>query len=70
MSLEFRRPFAAKNVAEFTLRTAGDSTDVSWSMTGTSPFLQRFMSIVFDMDKLVGGEFEKGLADLKGIAER
>lgn len=70
MSLEFRRPFAAKNVAAFTLRTAGDSTDVTWAMTGTSPFLQRFMSIVFDMDKLVGGEFTKGLADLKRIAER
>ena len=70
MSLEFRRPFAAKNVAEFTLRTAGDSTDVTWSMTGASPFFQRFMSVVFDMDAMVGGEFAKGLADLKSIAER
>jgi hypothetical protein len=70
MSLEFRRPFAARNAAEFTLAPAGDATDVSWTMTGRSSFLQRLMSVFFDMDELVGGEFAKGLADLKVIAER
>ena len=70
MSLEFRRPFVAKNLVEFTLRSDGDSTEVTWSMTGAWLFVQRLMSVIFDMDKMVGGEFAKGLADLKGIAER
>ena len=70
MSLEFRRPFAAMNTAEFTLAPAGDATDVRWTMTGRSSFLQRLMSVFFDMDEMVGGEFSKGLADLKAIAER
>ena len=70
MSLEFRRPFTAKYAAEFTLRAPGDSTDVTWAMSGDWPFLQRASSAVFDMDRMVGGKFTKGLADLKAIAER
>lgn len=69
MSLEFRRPFAARNVAEFSLRGAGEATEITWAMTGPWPLLHRVMNVFFDSDKMVGGEFEKGLAELKRMSE-
>lgn len=70
--LEFLKPFAATNTAEFMFQpeTGGDRTLVTWSMFGrNSSFLCKAMSLFMDCDKMVGGEFEKGLADLKTIAE-
>ncbi len=70
--LDFLKPFAATNTAEFTFQpqTGGDCTLVTWSMFGrNSSFLCKAMSLFMDCDKMVGGEFEKGLADLKTVAE-
>ncbi|TDU32860.1 polyketide cyclase/dehydrase/lipid transport protein [Panacagrimonas perspica] len=69
MNLNFIAPFEAHNQVEFTLIPAGDSTTVTWALFGPSPFISKLMGLVFDMDKMVGTDFEAGLASLKGIAE-
>jgi uncharacterized protein YndB with AHSA1/START domain len=67
--LEFLRPFAAANTGEFTFKPDGDRTTVIWSMFGTNNFMAKSFGLIMNMDKLVGGDFEKGLAQLKAIAE-
>jgi Polyketide cyclase / dehydrase and lipid transport len=69
-NLDFLKPFAANNIAEFTLAPRGASTAVNWVMTGQRPFCHKLMGTIFNMDKMVGGEFAKGLADLKSTVEQ
>lgn len=69
MRLEFLRPFVATNTAEFSLASEGSVTDVTWAMTGTYGFVHKLFGIVFNSDKMVGGEFAKGLASLKNLVE-
>lgn len=69
MSLVMEKPFAASNEVRFSLQPSGSGTSVTWTMSGPWPYLHRIMGTIFDMDKMVGGEFEKGLRDLKAIAE-
>ena len=64
------KPFEAHNLVEFTLEPQGDITVVTWSMRGRVPYLAKIVHVVFDMDKMVGGDFETGLANLKAIAEK
>jgi hypothetical protein len=65
IQLDFTKPFAAHNMAEFTLQGQGQATLVTWAMYGPSPFISRLMGLVFNMDKLIGRDFEKGLAQLQ-----
>lgn len=67
--LEFFRPFASTNRALFTLAPAGDATRVTWRMEGNNGFAGKAMSLVMDMDAMLGAEFEKGLASLKALTE-
>jgi len=67
--LEFKKPMEATNRALFTLTPAGDGTLVAWRMEGTNNFMGKAASLVMDMDEMVGGTFEKGLASLKTLAE-
>lgn len=69
IKLEFMKPFAATNTAEFTFKQEGDKTAVTWSMEGTNNFFAKALHLVMNMDKMVGGEFEKGLVDMKAAAE-
>ncbi|WP_323122111.1 SRPBCC family protein [Burkholderia alba] len=69
MKLDFLKPFEAHNVAEFTLRPDGDATVVTWAMHGQSPYLGRLVQVFFSMDKMVGGDFEAGLGNLKALAQ-
>ncbi len=69
MKLDMRAPMEAHNDVLFTLAPEGGATRVSWSMQGPSPFLGKVMGVVFNMDSMVGGAFEEGLAELKLRAE-
>lgn len=69
IKLEFFKPFAATNTAEFTFKPAGDGTAVTWSMSGQNNFLARAICVFVNMDKMVGGMFEQGLAQLKTVVE-
>jgi carbon monoxide dehydrogenase subunit G len=67
--LEFTRPFTATNTAEFTFRPEGDQTAVLWSMTGKYNFITKAVGLFMNMDKMVGGQFEEGLARMKSVVE-
>ena len=69
MKLDFVKPFEAHNIAEFTLTPEGDATQVTWAMHGPSPYVSKLMQVFFSMDKIVGKDFEDGLANLKVLAE-
>ena len=70
IKLDFTRPFEAHNVVAFTLVPHGGSTTVTWAMEGPSPFMAKVMQVFFDMDRMVGGDFESGLGRLKLLAEK
>ena len=70
IKLDFLKPFEAHNQAEFTLTSNASSTQVTWAMYGPQPFMMKVMDIVMNMDKMVGKDFEAGLANLKAIAEQ
>lgn len=70
IKLDFTRPFEAHNVAEFTLVPVGDVTNVTWSMRGPLPYFAKIIHVFMDMDKMVGGQFAEGLANLKIAAEK
>ena len=68
--LEFFKPFAATNQADFTFKPSGDSTTVTWAMTGQNNFLAKAIGLFVDMDRMVGGMFDQGLTQMKAIVER
>lgn len=67
--LDFVKPFASTSMADFTFKQDGSQTVVTWSMYGKNMFLGKVMCLFVSMDKMVGGDFEQGLASLKAIAE-
>ena len=67
--LEFYKPMAGESDAEFTFKPEGNGTTVTWSMTGKNNFIGRAMCLVMNMDKMIGGQFEKGLNSIKSIVE-
>ncbi|PYN89319.1 MAG: polyketide cyclase [Candidatus Rokuibacteriota bacterium] len=69
IKLEFLKPFEATNTAEFTFRPDGERTAVTWSMYGHNNFIGRAVSLFVNMERTLGGEFEKGLASMKAVAE-
>jgi hypothetical protein len=69
IKLEFVKPIPATNTAEFRFEPRGDQTEVTWTMTGKNNFVGKAISLFMDMDKMVGGSFEQGLAEIKSIAE-
>ena len=70
MTLDMFKPFEAHNIVEFTLTASSGATHVTWAMHGPSPYIAKVMSLFIDCDKMVGKQFEEGLANLKTIAER
>ena len=70
IKLDFFSPFEAHNTAEFTMLPQGDETRVTWRMHGPAPFMARVMHVFINIDKMVGKDFEAGLANLKRLAEK
>ena len=69
IALDIVEPFAAHNIVEYTLESKGDATQVTWSMTGQSPYVAKVICLFMNMDRMVGKDFEVGLANLKVVAE-
>ncbi|MEO4049193.1 SRPBCC family protein [Pseudomonas sp. CAU 1711] len=69
IQLEFVEPFRASNLAEFQFHPEAGGTRVVWSMEGRNGFIGKAMGLIFNMDKMVGGDFEQGLASLKALVE-
>ncbi len=70
IKLDFLKPFEAHNIAEFTFARVTGGVAVNWAMHGPSPFVSKLMGLAFNMDRMVGGQFAQGLANLKAAAER
>lgn len=70
IKLDFFSPFEAHNTTEYVLEPQGDSTKLTWAMFGPSNYMSKVMSVVMNMDKMVGPDFEAGLTKLKAAAEK
>ena len=69
MKLEFLKPFASTATTEFAFKPEGNQTSVTWSMFGENNFMAKAFCLFMNMDKMVGGDFERGLAQLKSLVE-
>lgn len=69
IKLDFITPFEATNDIAFSFNPMDGGTHVTWNMSGKNGFAGKLMHVFMDMDKMVGGDFEKGLADLKRVSE-
>jgi uncharacterized protein YndB with AHSA1/START domain len=69
IQLDFIKPFEGHNIAEFTLTPQGESTKVDWVMRGPTPFVSKLMQVFVSLDKMIGKDFEEGLANLKRVSE-
>ena len=70
IDLVFEKPFKAHNTTVFAIRPSGEASEVTWTLTAPKTLMIRVMGIFTSMDKMVGKDFEKGLARLKAVAER
>jgi hypothetical protein len=64
IKLDFFKPFEAHNTADFSFEGQGGSTNITWGMNGQKPFMFKVMGLFVSMDKMIGKDFEKGLASL------
>jgi hypothetical protein len=69
IKLEFFKPFAGTSITEFTFKPEGNQTAVTWSMSGKNNFMAKAFHLFMNMDKMIGDDFDKGLANLKSVAE-
>jgi uncharacterized protein YndB with AHSA1/START domain len=74
IKLDFFKPFEAHNTAEFTMLPQGGATNVTtnvtWVMHGPAPFMSKVMQVFMNMDRMIGKDFEAGLANLKAASEK
>jgi Polyketide cyclase / dehydrase and lipid transport len=67
--MDFLKPFEAHNTAEIALDAKGQRTNVTWAIYGPNTYLSKVMSLFFSVDRMIGREFEIGLANLKSLTE-
>jgi hypothetical protein len=70
IQLHFERPMQDTAAVEFTFKPQDEQTLVNWSMSGKKNFVGKAVCMFMNMDKMIGGDFEKGLASLKAIVEK
>lgn len=69
IAVAFTKPFPSRSDAEFTFVPAAGGTTVTWAMTGRNSFAFKAFGLFVNVDKLVGGDFERGLETLRRVAE-
>lgn len=69
IKLEFFKPFKATHQAEFTFKTEGNQTAVTWTMSGRNNFVGKAIGMLMSCDKMIGGQFEQGLASLNSVTQ-
>ena len=70
LRLEFLKPFKATHTAEFTFKSEGGQTAVTWSMFGKNNFMGKAIGLLMNCDKMMGGQFEQGLANLNSASQQ
>jgi len=69
IQMEFIKPFAATHTVEFIFKPQGTDTVLTWSMAGENSFMAKAVTLIMNCDKMVGGQYEKGLAEIKSLSE-
>ena len=69
IELDFTRPFKSSDTAVFTFESEDDHTLVTWAMSGKRNLVAKAIGLFVDCDKVVGGQFEQGLVNLKALSE-
>ena len=69
IDLRFLKPFKSHSTTAFALAPEGDGTKVTWTMTGAHTWMTKIMGLFVSMDKMIGKDFDKGLAKLKAVVE-
>jgi len=69
IKLEFIKPWAATNATDFMFKPQGNQTAVTWTMDGDNNFMGKAFGLFMNMDKMVGDDFQKGLAQMKSVSE-
>jgi hypothetical protein len=67
--LDFVKPMEGTSDVEFTFKPQGNDTTVTWAMSGRHTFISKAICLFMNQDKMLGGYFEKGLANLKSVVE-
>jgi uncharacterized protein YndB with AHSA1/START domain len=70
LKLDMLKPFDAHNIVEFTLDPEAGATNVTWALNGHTPYFAKVVHMLLDMDRMIGKDFEAGLAQLKALAEK
>jgi hypothetical protein len=70
LTLDMIKPVEGRNIVEYTLEPRGESTLVTWSMNGRNSYLGKIICVFFNMDKMIGKDFEAGLGNLKALVEQ
>lgn len=70
IKLDFFTPFEGHNTAEFTMLPQGDATHVTWLMYGPANFMSKLIQVFMNLDRMIGRDFEAGLANLKTLTEK
>lgn len=70
IKLDFFTPFEAHNTAEFTMLPQGNATNIRWVMQGPAPFMSKVMQVFMNFDRMIGKDFETGLANLKQLTAK
>jgi hypothetical protein len=70
LDLEMTRPMNANNVVEYTFVPQGNATTMTWAMHGPMPLISKVICVFMNFDRMVGDDMERGLKDLKALAER
>src|SRR5438093_13611094 len=68
IKLEFIKPWTATNATNFTFTPQGNQTNVKWTMDGENNFMGKAFGLFMNIEKMVGGDFEKGLAQMKSVS--
>ena len=69
IQLDFLKPFACTAATQFAFKADGAETSVTWSMDGDNNFMGKAFGLFCNMDKMIGADYEKGLASMKSIVE-
>jgi uncharacterized protein YndB with AHSA1/START domain len=70
LKIDFIKPLEGHNTIQFVLEPKGAATAVTWSMAGPAPFISKLIQVFISMDRMIGQDFEAGLANLKAAAEK
>ena len=70
IKLDFIKPFEGHNTAEFTMLPQGGATNLTWVMSGPAPFMSKVMQVFMSFDRMIGKDFEAGLAKIKSVSEK